>query len=139
MIRSASPSPAARIWQTERITSVRRGLIDREDVPNGGSDLGAGGVAAADTAGHRLILGLRTPESLDQAEALEQCEVLLGAIGGVGPDAARGVLGIGRPADLTTVARGRVGDDSGMDDSIVLCLQEVHIKNSGASGASMVI
>ena len=68
---------------------MKASLLGGEDVLDARAHLGACGVAAADVGRHRLAAKLGALELGRQAAAVEEPQIGLGAVGGIGPDTAR--------------------------------------------------
>jgi hypothetical protein len=112
--RLASPSlVVARARPTERMA-----LLRGEDVLDGDPDPRPAGVAAEHVRRHRFAARLRPLELRHQPAPRQQCDVRRRAVGGIGPDRARGILGVEQPAQLAPVRRGGVGDHEGADEAV---------------------
>ena len=75
-------------------------------------------VAAGDVRGQRLPARLGPLELGHQAAPRQQRDVGGRAIGRVGPDWARRVIGIEQAAELPAIVRGRVGHREAADEAV---------------------
>src|SRR6185437_3270121 len=75
-------------------------------------------IAAGDVRRHRPAARLGTLELCHQPLPIEQSQIGLAAVGGVGPHAARRVLGIEQRGKLAAVMPRGVGDDEAADEAM---------------------
>ena len=87
-------------------------LLGGEDMLDPGPHPAAGSVAAGDVGRHRVAPGLGPLELRGEATPIEEVEMDLRAIGGVGPDAAGGIVGVEQvDTPINRVVLGFGGDE----------------------------